>query len=427
MERDKILMSQTDLKRWHLLSSVLERKFTLKEATPALGVSYRQAKRLKKAVAREGPKALIHKNRGRFPANRLPAGLCARVLELVTTTYGQFNDTHCAEMLARREGITLSRETIRRMRRAQGIKPKRKRRPRQHYKRRIRKELTGMMLLWDGSPHLWFGPSTDPCCLMAAIDDADGQVLHAFFDPSETTLAYLKLLQGIIPRYGIPASIYMDRHSALFRTDDHWSLEEQLQNHQNPTQVGMALADLGIEAIPAFSPQAKGRVERAFGTLQDRLMAELDLMKIRTIEDANRFLPSFLQHYNQRFGKTPAQSGSAFRRLPKNLDLEAILSIRYPATVGNDNTIRLGGIVLDLPPGPKNRSWAKCRVEARQTLDGSWRVFYQNARIASFLPTPLREPARVRRANARTKGAPIENWHYPAQTTLSEGTFSRCT
>ena len=284
-----------------------------------------------------------------------------------------------------------------------------------------------MMLLWDGSPHPWFGPSTDPCCLMLAVDDADGQALNAFFEPSETTLGYLKLLRGIIPVHGIPASIYMDRHSALFRTDDHWSLEEQLQGRQNPTQVGMALDDLGIEAIMAFSPQAKGRVERAFGTFQDRLMAELDLLEIRTIEEANRFLPSFLRDYNQRFRKTPAQSGSAFRPLSKNLDLEDILSIRYPATVGNDNSIRLGGIVLDLPPGPKNRSWAKCRVEARQTLDGSWRVFYQDALIASFPPTPLREPARVRRANARTKGAPIENWQYPAPSTSSEGTFSRCT
>jgi hypothetical protein len=271
------------------------------------------------------------------------------------------------------------------------------------------------MVLWDGSPHPWFGPELAPCCLMAAMDDATGKLLAARFFPFEGSSGYLWLLKEMVKKHGIPISIYQDRHGALHRNDSHWSLEEQLAGRQEPTQVGLALQSLGIEAIPALSPQAKGRVERLFATLQDRLMAELRLRGIQTIQEANAFLESvFLKDFNRRFAVRPRESQKAWRELPKILDLDRIVSFRYRSVVGNDNSIRIGAMVLDVPPGPARRSYAKAQVEVRQLLNGSWRVYYQNQIIAKHPSTELRDPVRALKHTRHIKGAFPEQWVYLA-------------
>jgi len=319
--------------------------------------------------------------------------------------YAGFNDTHLTEILAEREGVTIGRETLRTILRAAGLRAKRKRRPPRHRKRRERSPQKGLMVLWDGSPHPWFGPERPKATLMAAVDDADGELLCAFFAREETSLAYLQLLESLATSHGLPASIYHDRHSALHRNDDSWSLEEQLAGKQRPTQVGQALEELGIESIPALSPQAKGRVERLFGVLQDRLLAEMRLDGITTPEAANRYLEdSWIQRYNHRFQRKPASAESAYRT-SKDLDLKKILSFRYQATVLNDNTVHLGGLLIDIPPGPRGRSYAKARVEARQHLDGSWSVYYHEKLIAQASPTPLAQPKRARRASQSPRHA----------------------
>jgi len=167
----------------------------------------------------------------------------------------------------------------------------------------------GWMVLWDGSPHLWFGSEHPPCCLMAAMEDATGKLLAARFFPFEGTAGYLWLLKQMVKHYGVAVSIYQDRHGTPHRNDDHWSLEEQLVGRQEPTQVGLALETLGIQPIFALSPQAKGRMERLLGILQDRLIAELRLQGIHTIQEANAFLKStFLKRFNRRFPIPPRQS-----------------------------------------------------------------------------------------------------------------------
>ncbi|MDP3016932.1 MAG: hypothetical protein Q8N70_07690, partial [Deltaproteobacteria bacterium] len=186
------------------------------------------------------------------------------VIKLSKEVYWDFNDTHFAEKLRECEGIDLNRETVRKLRREAGMAPKRKRRGPKHRKRRERKAQEGWMVLWDGSPHPWFGPDQPPCCLMAAIDDATGKLLAARFFPFEGSSGYLWLLKEMVKKYGIPMIIYQDRHGALHRNDSHWSLEEQLAGRQEPTQVGLALQSLRIQPISALSPQAKGRVERLF-------------------------------------------------------------------------------------------------------------------------------------------------------------------
>jgi transposase len=393
---------------------VRECRMTLVEAAKLLGVSYRHAKRLKKAAV-AGIGGLVHGNQGKQPANKVDEAVRERVVALLEGRYSGFNDTHFAEMLAEREGITLSRETIRRIRKAAGMRPKRKRRVRQHHRRRPRKAAEGTMMLWDGSPHRWFGKKYDPCCLMAAMDDASGKVLALRFVDAESSWAYLSVLERVVCHHGIPASVYQDRHGALKRNDDFWSISEQLAGRQDPTQVGAALEALGIQAIYALTPQAKGRVERLFGTLQDRLVAMLEIEGITEIEAANEYVETrFLDYFNNRFSIAAEEATSVWRKAPKGLDMERILSLQYTATVANDNAVRLSGMVIDVPPGAGGRSYAGVRAEVRQMLDGSWRVYYQDKLIAQAPATELAEPIRTR---SRRKGIPAGHdtqWVYMA-------------
>ena len=280
-------MSQKERQRYHLLKMVVEGKTTLKYASSVMGVSYRHGKRLKRKLVIEGARGLVHGNRGRPSGRAFHPELAKRIIELSQKTYTAFNDTHFTEKLNEVEGITVSRDTVRRLRRSNGIKPKRKRRAKKHYQRRPRKEQEGMMVLWDGSPHRWFSKDKPSCCLMAAIDDASSELLDAFFIPYECSFGYLKLLEHMVTRYGVPCSIYQDRHGSLHRNDDNWTLEEQLNGEQDPTQVGGCLQSLGITPIFALTPQAKGRIERLFGVLQDRLIAELAL---RILEPGTKHL-----------------------------------------------------------------------------------------------------------------------------------------
>jgi hypothetical protein len=362
-----------------------------------------------------GPSALVHGNRGRPPSNRISRELRQKILVLADGPYAGCNDTHFVELLAEREGVHIGRETVRSLLRQGGHRPQRKRRPRKHHRRRLRSPAKGLMTLWDGSPHPWLGPGQPVWTLMASLDDADGELLAAFFAPQETSEGYLRLLSKLLARHGIPAAIYQDRHSALRRNDEAWTLEEQLAGRQRPTQVGLALEDLGIRPIFALSPQAKGRIERFFGVAQDRLPTELRLAGVETLEQANRHLETvWIDRYNQRFQRLPESPNSCYRST-EGFDLARILAFRYEATVLNDNTVRLGGLALDIPPGHRGRSFAQAKVDVRQHLDGSWSIYYQDQLIAQAPASNLCEPLRYRRhrrGSSRTKAAPQEQLLY---------------
>ena len=405
---ETITLRQQQLQRWHVLKLVLEGRVTLREAAARLGLSYRQAKRLKRAVKAHGARGILHGNAGRRPPSALPAALRDRILDLAQTTYADCNDTHCTELLTTREGFHLSRETLRSWRRAAGQAPKRRRRPRRHYRRRPRKAQAGLLMLWDGSPHPWFGPAQPPCCLLAAIEDATGEWLYGRFEPAESSAAYLHALRTICDTYGLPVAVYQDRHGALHRNDAHWTLAEQLAGQQAPTQVGHALATLGIQAIFALSPQAKGRIERLFGTLQDRLTAELALAGLTTPAAGNAFVATYRPAYNARFAVPPADTQTAWRPVPRTLDLARAVSFLYTATVGADNAVRLGGLTIDISPGPRGRAYAKARVEVRQLLDGTWRVYLGDACLATHPATPLRDPAHPLKVGRPTPSRPSD-------------------
>jgi transposase len=405
---ETIRMSQRELSRAVALGLVAEGKWTVRQAAEQMGLSDRQARRLSRRFDQDGAAGIAHRSRGRPAANRLAAEVRHRVLELVGDRYGGFNDTHLREALVEREGIAIGRETLRRLLRSQGIAAKRRRRPRKHRRRRDPSPNRGQMVQWDGSTHHWVGDNGPRWSLLAGVDDADGTAAHALFAPSESSLSYLQLLAGMVDRVGIPLSVYQDQHGALVRSDGHWSLEEQLRGEQDPTQVGAALRDLGIRPILARSPQGKGRIERFFGVAQDRLSAELIVRGITTLEAANQYLQGeWIDDFNRRFADQPAAPEILYRSC-KHLDLHKILALRYQRTVAADNTVRLGDLTVQIPPGPRHRSYAKARVDVRQHLDGSWSVYYQDHRIAHHPATTSAEPFRARLRTSRyrhTKGA----------------------
>jgi transposase len=412
MSEWELRVSQKQLHRMHVVGLTVEGRETVGRGAKLLGISPRQMKRLRRKLKERGVEALLHGNRGKAPWNKTGSDKIEQVLGLTRGCYQGLNDTHLTEKLKEKEEIVVSRATVRRILRGSGIAAVRRRGVKRHYKRRERKAQEGALLLWDGSPHRWFGQEKDPCNLTAVIDDATGTFLQGVFTVEEDAQSYLICLRQILLEKGIPLALYMDRHGIFRRNDDHWSLQEQLAGEQTPTQVGQALRALGIEAIFALSPQAKGRVERLFNTLQDRLVQELRLAGINTPQQATSFVNgAFKADFNARFAKPARQSQAAWRPLPRGLDIDRICSFRYEATVGNDNAVRLGGIILDVPPGPRHRGYDKARVEVRQLLDGRWRVYFKDQLLLEtnlpMVQTPVRTLKRRRRRTTIGKNRKI--------------------
>jgi hypothetical protein len=348
-----------------------------------------------------------HGNAGQVPVNKLRAVVRARILRLRRGKYRDFNDVHFTEKLAvETPPLIVGVRTVRRLLRAAGVGAVRGRRPPKHRRRRDRKAQAGLLLLWDGSRHDWLEGRGPWLCLVAAIDDATGALLAgAHFVEQECAAGYLRVLRDVVATHGVPWSIYMDQHGALKRNDDHWTLAEELRGAQDPTQVGQALQALGIEAIYALSPQAKGRVERLWGTLQDRLLvSELRLAGTATAAAANAVLAQYRPEHNRRFAIPAQDQTPAWRPRRAGQDLDRLCSFRYEATVLKDNTVRLSGLILDVPPGPRGRGYADRRVEVRQLLDGSWRVYLAERLIATAAATAHRE-LRARRRRKAGRGA----------------------
>src|SRR5512135_2202131 len=396
-------VSQRELHRLHIVRLTLEGRESVGKGATLLGMSARQMKRLRRKMKEQGVVGLVHGNRGKPAWNKTRPEKRRKVIQLARGCYQGLNDTHLTEKLREREKIKLSRPTVRRLLRAAGIAAVRKRGVKRHYKRRERKAQEGALLLWDGSPHRWFGEKLREYSLMAVIDDATGKLVSGVFALQEDAQSYLICLRQIVLDNGIPLALYMDRHGIFRRNDDHWTVQEQLAGQQTPTQVTQALLALGIEPIFALSPQAKGRVERLFNTLQDRLVQELRLARITSPQQATIFVNgSFKTDFNARFAKPARESQAAWRPLPRGLDVDRICSFRYEATVGNDNAVRLSGMILDIPAGPRGRGYAKARVELRQLLDGRWRVYYKNDLLLETTPPAVQVPLRTLRRKYRT-------------------------
>ena len=393
-------LTAKEQKRIQVLAGVLEGGIKLAQASELMGVSERHAWRLLAAFKREGAAAIAHGNRGRTPQITTDPAIQDRVKNLAKGTYEGLNHTHLTEVLAEREGIDLSRSTVRRILLSVGIKSHRKRRAPKHHSRRKRYPQEGMLLQIDGSKHDWLEGRGPYLTLIAAIDDATSTVPFALFRDQEDAHGYLLMLRHIIQDKGIPLALYSDRHGIFQRSPkEPESLREQLRGKRDATQFGRALQELGIELIVAYTPQAKGRVERLFGTLQDRLVSEMRLAGATTVDDANRVLWRLLPSFNQRFGVCAEQPGSAYREPSADLSIDSVLCFKYLRNVANDNTVHFHKTTLQLLPDAYRASYAKATVEVQERLDGSLVVVHAGKTIGSQ-PAPL-APVTLRARNGR--------------------------
>jgi transposase len=398
-------MSRKEVPRAGLLKMVLAGKATNAQGAAALRVSPRHVQRLKGRFQAEGAPGLLHRGRGRPSTRRLAATITAQIDTLLQTRYKDFNDCHATEKLREVEGLRVSRELVRRRRRALGC-----RRPRQYRHRRTPAARMGQLVQIDASPFAWLEARGPAMTLHGAIDDATSTVLALHFRPTEDLHGYATVFQQMFTQYGRPLALYGDRINLLIRNDAHWSLAEQLRGAQDPTHLGRVLHDLGIGYLAAGSPEAKGRVERLWRTLQDRLSSELRLRHITTPERANAFLPEFLADLNPRFTRPPSDPVPAWRVAPRELPL--VLSCRYSRPVASDNTVRLGPRWIQLPPGPHHRAYARCRVELRELLDGRLVVLYEGAILATQ-PAPLDFILKPRSAPCAERPRPVPCPHPP--------------
>ncbi|MGB2800472.1 MAG: ISNCY family transposase [Dehalococcoidia bacterium] len=393
-------MNRKEQGRLMVLNQVEAGKMAGREAAGVLGFSLRHVRRLLVAYRREGAQALAHGNRGRKPHNALDEGLRRHVLELAGSTYAGCNNQHFTELLAEREGIVLSRSSVRRILLEAGIKSPRKRRAPKHRSRRERYPQEGMLLQIDGSRHDWLKGRGPYLTLIGAIDDATGKVPYALFREQEDAQGYFLLLRQIVDSHGIPIALYHDRHGIFERSKtERESLEEQLEGRRKPTQFGRLMEELGITSIPSYSPQARGRIERLWGTFQDRLASELRLAGARAIEEANQVLWDFLPRYNRRFAVPAAQAGSAYRQPGEGFIPDEVFCFKYYRTVGADNVVRFGGHPSaegQVLPTNGRSSYARARVEVHERMDGALAVYYQGDLLATRSAPPEAPVLRVR-------------------------------
>ena len=345
-----------------------KRELSQSEAAEILGMSERTFRRWRDRFDADGAEGLYDRRLGKVSGRRVPVDTMMEVLELFDTRYFDFTAKHFFDKLVSEHGFTRSYNWVRLTLQGHGRKTKAPRRG-AHRRRRPRRALPGMMLHQDGSSHQWVpGQWWD---LIVTMDDATSDIHSAFFIEEEGTMSTFRGLSEVILVNGLFCALYADRGSHYWHTSEAGGKVDR----DNPTQVGRALAQLGIELIAAYSPEARGRSERMFGTLQKRLPQELRLAGISTMEEANRFLrDTFLPEHNQRFAIAPEEPGSAFVPFAGNLD--DILCIQEERTVGNDNTVRYKGLVLQIPEDRHRHHYVKARVRVHQYPDGHLAVFH---------------------------------------------------
>ena len=402
---DLILMGKRDARRLGLVQAAIDGKFTNPEGADALQLSRSQFKRLRRRVQEAGAQGIVHGNRGRVSPRRVTSETRDRIVEMLTGVT-KLNDHHISDLLEDKE-IEVSPATVHRIRQELRIRPKRSRRGSKHRTRRERRARRGAMVLIDGSPFRWFDETGPLWTLHGAIDDATSEILALTLRPTEDLHGYMMLMRDLVSHHGIPAEMYGDRSGILVRNDDHWSIEEELAGKQSPTHFGRMLDALGIRFIAARSPQAKGRIERLWPTLQDRLVAELRLLGYRTLEAVLAYLPIFIARHNKRLAKTAKERASAFRTAPR--DLDRLLACTYERVVARDNTIGVAGRIVQIPPGARGRSSHKARVEVRELLEGRMLVIHPRRGLIAEQPSPgadftltNRKGPRATRINAGT-------------------------
>lgn len=374
VREDRVIMSVKELRRVHVIRQTREKKLTQVQAGTVLGLTPRHIRRLIERVEQAGDQGLAHRGRGKPSNRRIPETVKAKGLKLYAQRYGDFGPTLAAEKLAECHGITVSAETVRGWLRDTGVDHF-TRRKRPHRAWRERKAHVGELVQLDGSHHDWFEGRGSRCVLMAYIDDASSRV-YARFYAYEGTIPALDSFTRYVRRYGVPLAIYADKHTT-YQSPAPPTVDEQLAGVKPTSQFGRALSELGVELIPAHSPQAKGRVERLFKTFQDRVIKEMRLADVSTLEAANQFLEGYLPSYNQRFTVPPAQVADLHRPRPASRELDRSLCIKTPRGLRRDWTVAHHGHLYQVRTNVR-----ATHVLVEERVDGTMRITHQGRPLA---------------------------------------------
>jgi transposase len=383
---DIIMARQGELRRLYVIEKVLEGTIKQVEAAEILSLSGRQIRRIVKRIRREGRRGIVHRSRGRPSNRRISDKIRERVIQLYRTQYKGFGPTLASEKLQERDGIGISDETLRGWLIEAG-EWERVRRRKKHREWRERKHRYGEMVQMDGSHHDWLEGRGPECVLMGYIDDARGDVFGRFYG-YEGTIPAMDSFKRYVQKKGLPLCIYLDQYKT-YKSTAKPSIEDELSGRRGPlSHFERALGELGVEVKHANSPQAKGRIERLFGTLQDRLVKEMRLRGIKTLEEANLFLEEYLPIYNQRFTVSPKERGDLHRPLGRGVDLDAILCKKTERTLRNDFTVAHDRKLYQV-----EEAIQASKVTVQDRIDGSLRIYYKDRalRFREITERPLRE------------------------------------
>ena len=370
MRRTEAHQGERMIKFSSILSRYEAAEFSQAEAAELLGIGERTFRRWRQRFEDEGEAGLLDRRLGKASGKRVPSDRSEEVDALYRTRYAGFTAKHFHEHLVKEHNFSWGYTWTKTFLYSKGLLEKAKRRG-AHRRKRERRPLPGMMLHQDGSMHVWLAgqPALD---LIVTLDDATSAIYSAFLIKEEGTASTFRALTEVFGSHGLPMSLYTDRGAHYFYTPTAGGEVDR----SRPTQVGRALERLGVEHIAAYSPQARGRSERVFHTLQDRLVKELALKEIDTVEAANLFLRDvYIPEYNARFAVTAAQEGTAFVAIP-GVDLAEILCVQEERQVGNDNCVSFNRLKLQIPESPLRAHFVKTRVKVRQYPDGTHAIFY---------------------------------------------------
>jgi hypothetical protein len=402
MAKEVITMSKKEIDRLQILHRVLDRQLSQVYSAELIGITDRQVRNLLKKIRRFGDAGIVHGNRGRAAPNKMPLELEEKIGRLIERKYPDFGPTLASEKLFELDGIKVGREKLRQIMIAKGLWRVRRRRERDVHPWRERKHFFGEMVQFDGSHHMWLEDRGPKMVFMGYIDDATNHTFGRFYE-YEGLYPAMDSLSHYIKRYGRPRSLYLDKYKTYKATRPPTHYEE-LRGEGAMTQYQRALKELGIRIIHADSPQAKGRVERLFGTLQDRLIKEMRLAKVKTIDQANEFLETYLPRYNERFSKIAIQEGDLHTPLPEEVDLREIFCLKDIRTINNGYIVRWKGrrFLIDNATIAMRRR----KVEVRETFDGGLMIKF-NGRYLDFHevfePQPVKTQPQKESANGDGK------------------------
>jgi hypothetical protein len=409
VREDIVMATQEELKRLHVIRKVLEGVIKQVRAAQVLSLSCRQIRRLAERVKGEGDRGIVHRLRGRPSNRRLEDGVKARAIRVYRERYKGFGPTLAVEKLLEGHRIQVSDETLRKWLMESGDWKKRRKR-RVHRQWRQRSERCGEMVQMDGSHHDWLEGRGPASVLMGYVDDATGRGFGRFYE-YEGTVPAMDSFGCYIRRYGIPLKVYLDKHTT-YKANGNPTLEEELAGIEPLSEFERALKELGVEVIHAHSPQAKGRVERFFGTLQDRLVKEMRLRGVQSIEEANLFLEEYWPEFNRRFGVDPKEKEDLHRSVPRGLKLEDVLCIKAKRVLRNDYTVAYSRRLYQVEDSIRASA-----VMVYEGLDGSVRLKHKGRllKIREIASRPLaerREPVRPKPKESYVppKGHPYRNF-----------------